>query len=128
MMTNNKLKNQRGYIALIALLIVVSAGLSAGLAVSLSGLDEIQISFAQSEAVKARSAAYACLEDGLERLRNNWINYSDSLSIDDESCIINAVVTGSNATVIVTGKSGIYEQKIEITLDSTLNITFWEEE
>ena len=125
---DNIYKNQRGYIALIALLIVVAAGLTIGIAVSLGGIEEIQMSFGGSRAAQAQSLANACIEDGLERLRNNWANYSGSLLIGGNSCIINTVVSGSNATLSAVGNVDIYSQKIKIQVDNNLDVIAWQEE
>ncbi len=119
---------QGGYIALIALLIVVAAGLTIGIAVSLQGIEEIQVSFASIQAASAKSLANSCIEEGLEHLRNNWVNYSGSLSIGGDSCIINTVINGSNATLTANGTVDIYNQKIQIQVDNNLNIISWQEE
>ena len=121
-------KNQQGYIALIALLIVVAAGLTISLAVSMRGIEEIMVSFDTSEAAKAKSLANACIEDGLERLRNNWNDYSKTLLINDNSCIINTVIDGNNATVTATGTVDIYSQKIQVQVDHNLEVMTWQED
>ena len=124
---NNKTKRQpQGYIALISLLIVVSAGLTIGLAVSLSSLDELQMSFGHSQSARAKSIANTCVEDGLERLRNSWTNYSGTLSIGLDSCIINTVISG-NAILTVIGTTDIYNQKIVVTVNSNLDVVSWQE-
>jgi len=126
---SNKLKNQEGYIALIALLIVVAAGLTIGIAVSLGGIEEIQTSFGAGQAAKAKAVANACIEEGLGRLRENWADYSGSLSISGNSCIINTVIVdGSLANVTAIGTVGIHTQKIQIQVDNNLNVIAWQEE
>ena len=125
---DNIYKNQQGYIALVALLIVVAAGLTIGIAVSLGGIEELQMSFGSSQAARAKSLANACIEEGLERLRNNWANYSGSLLIGGNSCIINTVVSGSNATLLVVGNVDIYSQKIKMQVDNNLDVIAWQEE
>jgi len=125
---NSKFYAQDGYIALVALLVVVAAGLTVGIAVSLSGIGEIQISHSDSQAARAKSLANACLEEGLEKLRNDWVNYSGSLSIDGNSCIINTVVNGGTATLIAESDVEINTQKIEIQVDNNLNVITWQEE
>lgn len=127
MNNKNKIKkNPQGYIALISLLLVVSAGLTIGLAVSLGGIDELQMSLGNSQSVRAKSLANSCIEDGLERLRNNWANYTGTLSIDSDSCIINIVIS-SNATLTAVGTADIYTQEIITVVDSNLNIISWSE-
>lgn len=125
---NNNVKNQQGFIALISLLVVVTAGLTIGLAVSIGGIEELQVSFSGSQAAKAKSLTNACIEDGLERLRNNWAIYSGSLSIDGNLCIINTVINGSNATLTSQGTVDIYTQKIQIEVDNSLEVVSWQEE
>ncbi|MAF13433.1 MAG: hypothetical protein CMI53_00870 [Parcubacteria group bacterium] len=119
--------NQQGYIALIALLLVSATGLTIGIALSLGGIEEVQLSFGTSQAARAKSITNSCIEDGLERLRVNWSNYSGSLAIDQDSCIIDIVVNGSNATLAATGTVDIFKQKIKIQVDDTLEVTSWEE-
>ena len=121
-------KTQQGYIALIALLIIAAAGLTIGITVSLVGLDEVQIGYASTQAAKAKSVTNACIEDGLGRLRNNWANYSGTLSIDSNYCIIKTVVNGSLATVTATGTVDIYNQKIQIQVDNNLDVINWQED
>jgi len=112
---------------LIALLVVAAAGLTIGLAVSLAGIEEIQVSFGSSQFELASSLASACIEDGLERLRNDWNNYSGSLSVGGDSCIINTVVNGGSATITAKGIVDIYSQKIEIKVDNNLEVITWRE-
>ncbi len=120
--------SQGGYIALIALLIIAAAGLTIGIAVSLSGIDELQSSYGQTQAMAARSLANTCIEDGLERLRQSFVDYSWSLSIDSNFCIISVVVNGSSAILTATGTVEVYNQKIQVQVDNNLNVISWLEE
>ncbi|OGY47111.1 MAG: hypothetical protein A3J62_02210 [Candidatus Buchananbacteria bacterium RIFCSPHIGHO2_02_FULL_38_8] len=116
-----------GYIALVALLIVAAAGLTIGIAVSLRGIEEIQTSFGDSQSAKAKSIANVCIEDGLERLRNNWADYSSSLSVGENSCIISIVTNGNSATLNATGTVDIYSQKIKVEANNNFDVTLWQE-
>ncbi len=118
----------RGYIALVALLIIAAAALTIGIAVSLTGIEDLQISFGRSQAATAKTLANTCLEDGLERLRNSWDSYSGSLSVGENSCIIRTVIEGSTAILNATGTVGIYTQKIQIRVDDNLDVVTWQEE
>ncbi|MFA6410430.1 MAG: hypothetical protein WCW26_02525 [Candidatus Buchananbacteria bacterium] len=126
-MNKTKLK-PNGYIALVALLIVASAALTIGIAVSLAGIEEIQGSFGVTQATRAKNLANACVEDGLEKLRKNWAGFSGQLLINGNSCIINTVVNGNNATLVASGTVDIYTQKIQIQVDNNLNVIAWQEE
>lgn len=121
-------KQRKGYIALFSLLILAAAALTVGLAVSLQGIDEIQSSVAADRSVLAKAAANTCIEEGLERLRNDFINYSATLPIDDDYCILNISVNGSSAVLSATGTVDIYSQKIKVQVDDDLEIVFWQED
>ena len=124
----SKKDKPNGYIALMALLIMASVGLAIGVAVSLTSMNEIQNSFSQSQGLSAKMAANTCVEEGLEKLRRNWENHFFTLLLDQNSCIINVVVTGSNATLSATGTAGVFNQKIQVQADNNLEILAWEEE
>jgi|SRR3989338_30888 len=119
---------QNGYIALIALLVIVAAGLTIGIAVSLGGIEEIQLSFVGGQAAAAEILANSCIEEGLERLRHNWVNYSGSLSVAGNFCIINTIVSGNNATLTAIGTVDVYHQKIEVQVDNNLEVVSWQED
>jgi len=121
-------KKPNGYIALIALLIVAAAGLAVGISVSLSGITELQMAYSRNQALEAKTAANACIEEGLRRLAGSWANYAGSLSIGTNSCIINAVVSGGNAVLNATGTVDVIKQKINVSVDSNLEVVSWEEE
>ena len=121
-------RKQQGYIALIALLVVAAAGLTIGLSVSLRGIDEVQLSFGTSQAARARSAASACLEEGLERLRRSWADFSTTLSVNGNSCIITVTTTVGSATAVATGTTGIYNHTIQAVVGTDLSVTAWQEE
>src|SRR3989344_6534488 len=125
---NKKLNlGPRGYIALISLLIIGAAGLTIALSASLTGLGTVQLSLADVQASRARSLANSCLEDGLERLRLSWNDYSGSLSIGGESCIINVTTGSGSATLVATGTVSRYTQKIQISVDSKLAVINWQD-
>ena len=117
-----------GYIALIALLLVTTAALTIGLAVSLRGLNELQAGLAVSEAAVARSTVNACIEDGLERLRTSWINYTGTLSTGNDSCTIMVTILGNSATVNSLSTSNGYTQSSTVQVSNQLEIVNWSDE
>lgn len=121
-------KNNQGFVALVSLLMVAALGLTIAIAVSLSGLDELLVSLGNNRALEAHGLAQTCAEEGLEKLRNDFVSYSTSLSIDGNSCIISAVVSGNSALLHATGTVDVYSQKIEVSVDSDLNVTNWQED
>lgn len=125
-MVNKFIKNRAGYVALVSLLIVSAVALTISIAVSLRGIEELQMSFSDSQAAKASSLANACLEEGLWRLHTNWQYYSGSLSISPNSCIISVTVNGSSAILEASADVGIFRQKITTQVDNNLEILSWQ--
>jgi hypothetical protein len=111
----------------VALLIIATAGLTIGLAISIASIDEIQLAHGKDQSAAARAAALGCAEDALERLRNSFTAQGGTLSYSEYSCIIDTVINGSNATITATGTVGIFNQKITIGLNSAMTISVWEE-
>ncbi len=122
-----KIKNRNGYIALTSLLIVAAVGLTIGISVSLRGMEEVQLSYGGSQAAGSKMLANACIEEGLERLRKNWVSYSGSLSFGANSCIIDSVVTDNNASLVATGSIDVYSQKIQIQVNNSFDVLSWQE-
>ena len=121
------LKPQQGFIALIALLVIAAAGLTIGLSVSLVGIEELQITLSHNQSARARALANSCIEEGLERLRNDFSNYAGTLSIDGDSCIINVTVNGSTAFLSATGTFETSTQIIKVDVNNNLEVTSWQE-
>ncbi|PIS04601.1 MAG: hypothetical protein COT81_05655 [Candidatus Buchananbacteria bacterium CG10_big_fil_rev_8_21_14_0_10_42_9] len=118
--------NHGGYIAMISLLIISAVILSIGLSVNSRSAEELSMGFAASRAHMAKTLAEACLEDALLKLRLDFNSYSDSLVINGNTCIINAVVTAPTAVVTVSGTVQEYTQQISTSLGNssgTLEIT-----
>ncbi len=120
-------KSRSGYIALIALMVIATAGLTAALQVSMSGIEEVKTSFMRTQVATARTAATACAEEGLERLRQSFTNYATTLSVNNTSCILTIGVSGTTATLLVTATSDRVTQSLHIEVDDQRNIITWEE-
>lgn len=127
-MMNKHRTQPTGYIALVALLIVATAGLTIGLAASLRGIDTLQGSLTISRAAVARAVANTCVEEGLEHLRTIWTNSNAQLSFDDGSCTMIVSINGSQATVLGIGTVDIFTQIIRVQVASTLEVISWEED
>lgn len=129
-MTNTmtkKIKTQKGYIALVSMLVVASVALTISIAVSLRGMEDLQMSFASSQAAKSASLADSCMEEGLNRLRQNWQDYIGiSLSIGDNSCIINVNESGTFASLEAYGNVDIFQQKAYAEVDNNLEVILWQ--
>jgi len=119
-------KKQGGYIALISMLIVAAVSLTISMAVSLRGIEELQMSFASSQGARASNLADTCLEEGLNRLRQTWADYTINLSIGDNSCIITVDETGTEASLEAYGIVDNFTKKAYAEVDNNLEITLWQ--
>ncbi len=119
--------NSEGYIALMTLLIVAALGLTIGITISLRGVEELQLSYGTQQARAARVVTVSCVEESLERLRNNFVSHTFTLQVGADSCILQTSVSGSSATIRATSTVDVFTQHIEVTLDSDRNITDWKE-
>lgn len=130
----NKLKTQKGYIALISLLIISAVTLSVAINSSLFGLSESKMGLQKSHSSKAFYLAILCAEDSLMKLKDD-LNYSGSETIiinDQGSCeILPLEGSGNNDRVIKTsGVSHGQTRKIRIDItevNPSMEIESWQE-
>ena len=119
--------NQKGYVALVALIIIATVVLFIGVSVSLSGISELQMGFAGNQSTKAFNFAEACIESSLEKLRINWKDNESSLKFDDGACRVKTQVSGNSATIISSGQVDNYTRVVQAEIDSSLKVISWRE-
>lgn len=123
---------QRGYIALITVLVVGAVGVTVAVSVILLGLGSSRTSFAFEQSNQAKALANACAEEALQKIRDSMpFEGSGSLTLGQGTCIyIVTKQTGQNRTVTASGTVGTIIRKVHITLDKitpSINITSWQE-
>lgn len=124
--SKNYSNSQGGYIALTSILIVTAVTLSIAISTALSGIEELQMSFADSTSSEALDYTDSCIEESLNRLRLSWGNDSGSIDFNGYTCNFNISAT-TNAYIDATSTVDEYTRKIEAEVDSGLNIVSWEE-
>lgn len=124
MKEKNKFKkiNNSGFVALIYVLAVSAIVLILALSTVLISIEGLQISFWGSESAPALLAAESCLEDGLLKLKRNFVDYDYFLSVGENSCTIITETAGGQAEIKSLGVSGNYYREININIDSDFNI------
>ena len=126
-----KINENLGFVALIAILIIGSVILAIAVSVSLFGASELLMSFASNKSIQAFDYSEACVDEAVYLLKNNWANSSSTLSFDSGYCIMNAVVSGSQATINTSGtvetQTDSFTRTIQAVIDSSFNIISWEE-
>ena len=122
--------DQRGITALVTIVVVGAAALLMAYGASWAGIVDLDTSYLAQKGESVAAFADGCLDEALQRLRYN-INYTGgSLSINENSCIINVVSAGSNRTINISASSGNYYQALQasVTLSgNVITLNSWDE-
>mgnify|MGYP007123701188 CR=1 FL=1 len=125
---NNK---QKGVAALLTIIIVGASALIMAFSASILGLGELDMGYISQQGAETLAIADGCMEESLERLRNDASYAGGSLSLGDGSCIITVSTSGNNSTTTVTANiDSKYFKKIRTTADinnGIVSIDSWEE-
>lgn len=125
-------KDQTGYVALMAVLIVGAAATAIALGMLTTGTDSQRSTLVVQQAVQARSLAEACAEEALQRIHDNTAyTGSSNLSLGQGSCTYTVANTGgSNRTIVTTGTVDSVVRKVNVYVTigaSSISITSWQE-
>ncbi len=121
---------QNGVAALLTVVIVGVATLIIAFSASILGIGELDMGYTSQRGEEAFSVADGCVEEALRRLRIDDIYTGGSLSLGDNSCIINISGAGGNRSIVVSGTSGDYQKKIQVDITisgGVITITSWDE-
>lgn len=132
MLSNNQ-NNQKGYIALILILIVLGITLMIAISANLLGISEGDMGLRKSQSSEAFYLANLCAEDALMKLKRN-LGYSgnETLIVGEGSCNILPLEGSGNTNRIVKTTGNIYNQtrRIKIQVDMVnpkMKISSWQE-
>lgn len=123
-------RSQRGYIALIAVVIVVAVTLAIGLSMNLLSISETQVGLLRQRSVASFATADACLNEAYLRLMRDAAYAGGNLNLAQGSCTIAVVSLGADRTVTVTSDVGGVSRRIEgmVTISgSTVTQISWKE-
>ncbi len=115
---SNIINNQKGYIALIAVLIIVVATLAIGLSLNSLSIGETQSGLLIQQAVQSQSIADSCMNEAYQKLRFDLAYAGESLNIGQGSCTIIIVPSGSD--YLITVQSDV--DNIIIKLESNITV------
>lgn len=124
---------ERGYIALISVLIIGAASLTIATALLITGSDAQQENIARQQSMKARNAAAGCIEEAMQQIHDNtaFTATNTAVTIADASCTYTVTNTGSTTrTVVSTSTNGTVVRKIQVYVTinaSSLSISSWQE-
>jgi len=122
----------RGYVALLAVLVVGAIGIVVVTSVLLLGLGASRTSAAVERSYQAKAYANACAEEALREVRaSSSFSGAGGLSIGNGSCAYTVTVgVGPQRTVEATGTAETVIRKVEVevsSLNPLLEISSWQE-
>ncbi|XOU94296.1 MAG: hypothetical protein ACNFW9_05645 [Candidatus Kerfeldbacteria bacterium] len=123
------INNQSGYIALIAVLIIVVVTLSIGLSLNSLSIGETQNGLIIQQSIQSQAVAESCLHEAYWQLRQDSGYTSGSLNIGQGSCTI--TVMPSSPDYIITSEANVneviskYESNITIN-GNNITVNSWE--
>jgi len=125
------INNQGGYIALIAILIIVVVTLAIGITLNILSISEAQSGLAQQQAVQSSSIADTCLDEAYLRIERDSGYSGGSLNIGQGSCNITVVTSAPNERII-TVESNVDDiiKRIESEVDIStgeVQVNYWQE-
>ncbi len=123
---------QKGFIALITVLVIGAVGVAITVSLLLLGLGSSRTSFSLEQSNQAKALANACAEEALQQIRDSIpFEGSGGLTSGQGSCSYTVTkLTGQNRTITASGTVGTIIRKVSIALDKIvpdINITSWQE-
>ena len=125
-------KEQNGYIALVSILVVGAVGVAITLSMILLGLGLSRTSFAVEQSNQAKSLANACVEEGLQQIRDSVpFTGSGNLMLGQGTCVYTVTSQGAqNRTITSSGTIGTIIRKVKVVINKinpTITVTSWQE-
>lgn len=123
------MKNNKGYIAITSILIILAVVLTIGTTVSLISINNIQASLTDQKGEEALAIVEGCAEDALLRLNNNN-SIPVTITLPEGNCnITNISNVGNDWTFTVSTTILNYSKSLQIsaTRTNTVQVTSWME-
>ena len=123
------MKNNKGYIAITSILIILAVVLTIGTTVSLISINNIQASLTDQKGGEALAIVEGCAEDALLRLNNNN-SIPVTITLPEGNCnITNISNVGNDWTFTVSTTILNYSKSLQIsaTRTNTVQVTSWME-
>ncbi len=123
---------QRGYIALITVLVTGAVGVAITVSLLLLGLGSGRTSFSLEQSTQTKALANACVEEALEQIRDSTpFTGTGSLTLGQGTCAYTVTSQGGqNRTITASGTVGTIVRKVKIIIDKitpNINVTSWQE-
>lgn len=123
---------ERGYVALIAVLIIGAAATASCLALLANGTDSQRAALVAVQSKQARNLAAACAQEALQ-VMHDTTSYTGtgSLTLGAGTCSYTVAVTsGANRSIVTSGNVSNVTRKVQVyaTINSSgISVTSWQE-
>ena len=114
------MKNQRGTILLLPMLVIAGASLAALLALSQAGIDSLRTVVEEQDALEERVILFGCFDELLIQLAGDPNFSATTLSIGDASCDVLISNLGGNArafSLTRTAQNITRRLEVDLTVD-----------
>lgn len=122
---------ERGYVALLAVLIVGAVSSAIGLTLLMTGVDSQRGAYVTQRSLQARGLASTCAEEALQVVHDDTsYTGTGNLNLGQGSCSYTVTNTGgANRTITAsaTVNTVVRRVSLSITIGSTITVTSWQE-
>jgi len=125
-----KTVNQKGYIALIAVLIVLAVTLAIGLTLNILSIGETQAGLLKQQSAQSFTLADGCLQEAYLRIKRNNNYPGGSLNITEGSCTITVASQGPKRTITVESDINNIKRRFESEIrivGNNIQVNYWQE-
>lgn len=122
--------DNKGISALLTIVVIGIASLIMAYSASFLGLGDLEIGFDAQKGEEVLSLAEGCAEETILQLKGNGGYSGGTLNLEEGSCIINVLPSGSDRTLDVTAVIDEYERTLQINLTlsgSSVTVNSWRE-
>lgn len=123
---------KKGYVTLLSVLVVGAVGLAISVSLILLGNGASRTSFANEQSNQAKALANACMETGLQQVRDaDGYAGSGNLTVGQGTCSYTVTNTGGTTrTISASGTVGTIVRKVTVLVTSLhplVTLTSWQE-
>jgi len=125
-------RQESGYIALLAVLILGAAATAIGLALLSIGADSQRSALTEQQSKQARVLATACAQEALQQIHDNIaFSGTNTLPLGQGNCSYTVTVTaGTTRSIAASGTVGNVVRKAQVYVTigtSTISVSSWQE-
>lgn len=125
-----KVFNQKGYIALIAVLIILAVTLAIGLTLNILSIGETQTGLLRQQSAASFTLADGCVQEAYTRIKRDNNYTGGNLNITDGSCTITVTSQGPRRTITVESDINNIKRRIESEVrivGNNIQVDYWQE-